>query len=106
MYATICNDVLLVVILTSDVYVHKSSVFVHFRTQVLFGVACPAAVGAAATALSAGTSGAGTAIVAAGAVAGKHACHVRRRRCKREVRPMVSPTFMACLYPSATVPPS
>ena len=35
--------------------------------------------------LAAGTSGTGAVAVAVGAAVGKHACHVRRKRCKRDV---------------------
>ncbi|XP_053396678.1 uncharacterized protein LOC123553279 [Mercenaria mercenaria] len=53
--------------------------------RVLFGVGCPAAVGALGTALASGTSGIGSAIVAVGVSAGTNACHVRKERCKRSV---------------------
>ncbi|XP_053396798.1 EF-hand calcium-binding domain-containing protein 1-like [Mercenaria mercenaria] len=53
--------------------------------KILFGVGCPAAVGVVGTALTVGTTGVGSMIVGAGVIAGKHACHVRKSRCKRSV---------------------
>lgn len=42
-------------------------------------------MGALGTALAAGSSGVGGAVVAAGVVVGTNACHVRKEKCKRSV---------------------
>ncbi|XP_052783500.1 uncharacterized protein LOC128219644 [Mya arenaria] len=54
--------------------------------KLLFGIACPAAIGAVETALSAASTGTASIIVGAAAGIGQNACRVRKRRCKRSVR--------------------
>ncbi|WAR08511.1 hypothetical protein MAR_018469 [Mya arenaria] len=53
--------------------------------KVLFGVACPAVVGAAGTALGAGSGGIAGLVAGAAVIAGASACYVRQTKCKRSV---------------------
>lgn len=64
----------------------ESKLFHFFSHQFVYGVVCPGAVGLAAGALGAGSSGFGSMVVAAGANLGKNLCKIKKeKKCKREV---------------------